>query len=293
MNSDKLLVKMEKVPMHVSMEELWIEIAKLMKYSYSAAKDLAGLYIEDINPRLKFLTVYIYFMRMASIKKLERLCHQETNEFFLYILNSKIKVNLPKRETWNLSIMQNLNDQQSKKEIRIRTSRHEAIGDVLRNLHHKLSRPEEFHPIESCIQAKEFTYVKFSTEDLALRAKEDFERNHYNVEFSRTYLCLCVECEDEEEERLNEIQNRDNQEPIPSTSAQVNDKTLSLTLSDRPIKKDINIIQIGKIPLRKLIGKFKINDTINFQLTPTTATTSTSNDPDVLTLNEDIELSDA
>lgn len=74
--------------------------------------------------------------------------------------------------------MPNVNYVQSKREIKIKTGRYEAIADVLSRLQYRLSHPEnDEHPIESCVQCREVTYMKFKSENFALRAKSDLERN--------------------------------------------------------------------------------------------------------------------
>ncbi|KAL7050680.1 hypothetical protein ACKWTF_004181 [Chironomus riparius] len=293
MNSEKLLVKLNNVPKYVSMRQLWIEITKLMNYSYMAAKDLAGIYIDtDTKGSIQLHYWYLYFFQINSINKLKRACNQEEGKLVLYLLNSKIEVIFPGKNYWSLSMMTNVNLRFSTREIKVKTRKYEAIVDILKNLDKRLTRPRENEqPIESCVQAKELTFIKFKTPTYAARAIEELTISNYEVKYSRSYMCLCYE----NNEEINLPKRTESQavsQDIPTTSNNSQQETLALNISKEPIAHDSKktIIKIGSIKMRDFLKKFKIQDTIHFTLTSSDKEQQLDND--ILMLNEEIDLSD-
>jgi hypothetical protein len=189
-------------------------------------------------------------------------------------------------------MMNNINNALSNREIKIKTGRCESIIDILRVLSTRLTRPEnDQHPIESCVQARQLTYIKFSSAAHASRAIEELTKYKYHVNYSSSYLYLCLEC-DEDETTVNV---RSQQEPTPSTSGQQESKSkkdkeselLRLNVSNNPISKGHNsIIKIGSVKASEFFKKFKLSDQIYFTLTDA----KSNPEDDVLVLNEDVEL---
>ena len=293
MNSEKMLVKLKNVPKYVSMRQLWMEITKLMKYSYMAANDLAGIYIdtEPVKPtQLPYW--YLYFFQLNSINKLKRACNDENGKLVLYIINSKIEVIFPGRNTWSLSMMTNVNLKLSNREIKVKTKKYEAIVDILKNLDHRLTLPQDNqHPIESCVQAKELTFIKFKSPAYAARAIEELMRYRYDVSYARSYLCLCLESNEDEAQMT--IGSQIARPEIPSTSNNNQQETLALKISKEPIAENSHntIIKIGSIRMKDFIKKFKIHDKVHFTLT-SSKREQQQTDNDVVMIDEEVDLSD-
>ncbi|KAL7022671.1 hypothetical protein ACKWTF_012339 [Chironomus riparius] len=189
-------------------------------------------------------------------------------------------------------MMTNVNLRFSTREIKVKTRKYEAIVDILKNLDKRLTRPRENEqPIESCVQAKELTFIKFKTPTYAARAIEELTISNYEVKYSRSYMCLCYE----NNEEINLPKRTESQavsQDIPTTSNNSQQETLALNISKEPIAHDSKktIIEIGSIKMRDFLKKFKIQDTIHFTLTSSDKEQQLDND--ILMLNEEIDLSD-
>ena len=72
---------MKNVPKHVAIGDLWTEIVKIKKYSFLAAKDLAGIYIDVDHTKPHLIPDWhIYFLQLSSIEKLKRVCNEENGK---------------------------------------------------------------------------------------------------------------------------------------------------------------------------------------------------------------------
>lgn len=291
MNTEKLVVKLKNVQKNNSMRKMWIEITKLMKYSYMGAMDLSGIYIDVDQAKPNQLPDwYLYFYQVSSIEKLKRLCSEEGGKKVLYLCNNKIEVVFPGANKWTLSMMMNVRMMLSNRELKIKTKRFESIADILKVLGRRLTEPYDGeYAIESCVQAKELTYVKFKNSAYATRAFEELLRAKYYPRYSKTYLCLCLESNEEEKMQTDQVPEKI---PLPP----INREMMSLNISKQHVKSNEhnNVIHIGSMRMIDFVKRFKIHDRIHFSLTSTATTQSIENpeDHDVLLLNEDVDLPD-
>ena len=270
-----------------------MEVTKLMNYSYMAANDLAGILVDvDLTRPNQIPEYYLYFFRINSLEKFKKLCSTIDGELWLDILNSKIKIEMPGKRAFTLSMSPNINHCLSDREIKVKVGKYQAIVDILRLMSHRLIEPNDNqHPIESCIQAKELIFIKFSKIEYAKRALAELRRQNYNTSYSRTYTFLCLEYLEDMDVRMKkketETTNEESQEPQTST----NEEVLALSISKMKLSADSQnkVIQIGSIKMRDLIKNFTIHDEIFFSLTEVQNDQPTV-DSDVVVLNEDVEM---
>jgi len=308
LNREKRLIKLKDVPKHFATDEIAYEIKKIMKYESSESKDFGGIFLEEDsinNPHVKY---YIFFLSKNSISKLLELCHVINEKKFIYMFNHAIEVQYVQNEIWTLMTAEHINDKLSENEIVIRHSTFTNIVSLFHLLPEHMRIATKHHQIYSIIQNTTSTFIRFNSNTNAIRATKMYEREGLEVEWSKTYVCLCKEFPDDhpipkESNPKRKIQSQNNistkasrikfkpsrEDPIPK-EIEEKGKNILITFNNRDKspqtqrKKDVSLRKRSQQPVAT---EFNGNKKISSEVEKTSKKID-----DILILTDQVQFSD-
>ena len=287
MNKEKHLVRLFDVPKHITIDEICREVTSIVNLTYLGAKDLAGVVMRESEKRPTIANDhFIYFLNMGNIERFKAKCKQEGNKQWLYILNHRIEVIFPTPEDyWYLSSLDNHNGEECKKELCIITSKYQNVTDILDKLPYYLKNSSPKGKINSIVQSKLATYLKFAVEEDAGRAKNVFERNGFRTHYSLSYTFVCNERHDETMRASTSTSNQNVQQRVIGQN-----QTASVIISSQSLPTTRNkTITLGVINMSVLLSLFNRDEDIHISL----RANDTITPEDTVIINEDVELTDA
>lgn len=312
MNRNKNLVKWNNVPNTITMEDVCEKVSALMSFTFLGAKDLAGILIQDEDHQDN-KTIFLYFLQKKNIDQFRTCCKRQDNKYILYGFNTQMEIEFPSsRNVWNLSSLENPRREEDFREIRVSSNKFQDICFFMDKLPHNLKIPSSVTKIQSIVQSKDSTYIKFASDEDAARAKRVFENDGLNVVYSVTYMCICQEIEDEEIQANSNpiepstspshIQNSTHNDPIihpqkiPTSSHNTQDlrhrlnrktHTAKVLISNQPASPSPKTISLGMISMKELTSIFETNETIHLSLQ---AAENTNPDEDVVVISENVDI---
>ncbi|KAL7017439.1 hypothetical protein ACKWTF_010380 [Chironomus riparius] len=194
MNREKLLIQMVDVPNFISVSEMVYEMTRIMRFSYIEAREIAGMFLEEGNMGREKNKFFLLLVKLSQIKRLKELCIKIDGTNYLYVLNSRIEIKFPGLKKYSAMTANVANGQTSDKEIMIRNTPFLSLEDILNKLPEYFKKSiNKTHRILSISQNRASTFLKFTNADYAQRARRIFQRDSLIVESSTTYICFCLE----------------------------------------------------------------------------------------------------
>ena len=188
-----------------------------------------------------------------------------------------------------------INDQASEKEIRIKNTKFNNIVTVLHQLPEYIRTANQQQQILSIIQNTNSIFIKFESNKNAVRAKTMYEREGMEIEWSKTYVCLCKEIVDDEP--VERASNRKNSNrSLVSARSTGNDakSTRKLKRGKSSLIVTLNDNSSRQISMQNNVSRHKRkNDEVNGKC-PNLPKNKKNDErtEDVLILNENVQFSD-
>lgn len=253
LNREKQLIKLNEVPKHFSIDEIAYEIKKIMNYDRNESKDIAGIFLEESGIENPFVEFYIFFLSKNSINKIIELCHVINGKKVIYMFNHPIEIQFKPDEIWTLMTAEHINNQVSDKEIVIKHVSFNNITTMLHTLPEHTRCANKHHQIYSIIQSTNTIFIRFNSNDNAKRAKTMLEREGMQIEWSKTYVCLCKEIIDDNPVP-NSLSRKSNIDDSKRRKIQVTRNEITSINLKRKGKNNINTV-INEVPSPQITSK--------------------------------------